>query len=286
MQTGWLIYSARDANNNQAFISWFIKEAAKQDIVLTLLLREDLQIGIFQNQKTVQYQNKTIPLPDIAIVRTIEPLLNLHLEQFGIQVFNSSTVSFICNNKARTHFEVQKLGIPMVDTLFVKRDNLQSEPPMAYPFVVKDVNGRGGQHVYRIENSSQWEAWKIVGKGNELIFQTCHVQAGIDIRVFVVGTEIIGAVLRESKTDFRANYKLGGTATWYNLQQNERERINKIVQHFEFGMVGIDFLVDKDGGLLFNEIEDVVGSRTLSAVSNINILHQYIKLIKLKTASR
>ena len=31
-------------------------------------------------------------------------------------------------------------------------------------------------------------------------------------------------------------------------------------------MVGIDFIFDEQGQFLFNEIEDVVGSRTLSAV--------------------
>ena len=54
----------------------------------------------------------------------------------------------------------------------------------------------------------------------------------------------------------------------------------KIVHAFDFGMVGIDFLIGQDGHLYFNEIEDIVGSRTLSHVSDLNILKEYVTYIK------
>src|SRR5699024_4006893 len=98
--------------------------------------------------------------------------------------------------------------------------------------------------------------------------------------VFIVGKEIIGAVKRISKRDFRANYTLGGSVKWYALQPHEREMIKRIITHFDFGMVGIDFLVNEDGGILFNEIEDIVGSRSLSKVSDVNILRKYVTFIK------
>src|SRR5690625_6839454 len=87
---------------------------------------------------------------------------------------------------------------------------------------------------------------------------------GKDLRVFVIGKQIIAAVLRVNNNDFRANFKLGGSAFLYHLTIDEVEMINKIINHFDFGLVGIDFLIDKEGNLLFNEIEDVVGSRILS----------------------
>ena len=53
-----------------------------------------------------------------------------------------------------------------------------------------------------------------------------------------------------------------------------------MIESMDFGLVGIDFLFDSEGGLLFNEIEDVVGSRTLSQVSDINLLEKYVSFIK------
>ena len=55
--------------------------------------------------------------------------------------------------------------------------------------------------------------------------------------------------------------------------------VNRIVQAYEFGFVGIDFLFDADGNFIFNEIEDVVGSRTLSIYSNIDAVDLYLKYI-------
>ncbi|WP_047981697.1 ATP-grasp domain-containing protein [Ornithinibacillus contaminans] len=274
--SGWLIYSKRDAHENQAYISWFIEEAAKQAIQLTLILREQLHVGIIHHKHSLLYEQKLTKLPDFAVIRTIEPLLSYQLEQLGINVFNNSSVAEICNHKGRTYFEVAKLGIPMVDTLFIKQENLPSTIPIPLPFVIKEVAGRGGKQVYYVECVEQWDAFIKQPTPGEYVIQSTDVQLGKDLRVFVVGNRIVGAVLRESNQDFRANYTLGGSAKLYELSHEEQQLIHKIIQHFDFGMVGIDFLIGHEGQLLFNEIEDVVGSRTLSAVSNVNILADYI----------
>ncbi|MDY0408587.1 RimK family alpha-L-glutamate ligase [Virgibacillus soli] len=278
-RTGWLIYSLKDAKTNQTFIDWFIEEAEKQNIDLTLIIREYLQIGIVDNKRTILYEHQSIHEPDIAIVRTIEPLLNEVLEDFGIAVFNSAYISRICNDKALTHIEVNKLEIPMVDTLFLRTYNVHEIPPIPYPFIVKSTDGHGGKNVKLIQHTRDWDIYLNSKPTGNIIIQTCDVQFGKDIRVFVVGKEIIGAVLRQSDKDFRANFTLGGTATWYNLSQSERKIVQTIINHFDFGMVGIDFLIDKQNNILFNEIEDVVGSRTLSKVSDINLLEHYVTWI-------
>lgn len=278
--TGWLIYSKKDAQKNKSYIQWMIAEADKQNIHLTLVFREQLTIGVIEQNPQAVIHNQYSQLPMIAIVRTIEPMLNIHLESLGIQVFNSSTIATLCNHKSLTHLAINKLHIPMVQTLFMNKNCLPQTPPLSFPFVVKDARGRGGKHVYLVNNVEQWEASIEKIETKDFLVQTCDVQHGRDVRVFVVGKKIIGAVLRKSTADFRANYTLGGSATWYELRRKDREIVQRIVNYFNFGMVGIDFLLDKDGQLLFNEIEDVVGSRTLSVVSDINILEHYMDYIQ------
>ena len=279
MKTGWLIYQEEDAIRNKAFIGWFIEEASLQELSLQLVHREDLTIGIMQNKQQALIHNEPVQLPDFAIVRTIEPLLNLHLEAKGVTVFNSSAVATICNDKALSHHHINQLGLPMVDTIYSKKELMQDIPSLDYPFIVKEVSGRGGKQVFYITNKQDWLTCRKSIQGN-IIMQPTAVQMGKDLRVFVVGKEIIGAVLRESTTDFRANFTLGGDARLYSLNDSEGKLIHKIIDHFDFGMVGIDFLIGHDGKLLFNEIEDVVGSRTLSACSDINILETYVGHIK------
>ena len=279
-KTGWLIYSKKDALENSSYIDWFIEEARLQNIRLTLILREDLTIGLSNNKHTVKLGQQKVNLPQFAVVRIIEPFLSLHLEMCGIKVFNSSTISTICNHKSLTHLEMSKLQIPMVNMIFVKKENLSDVPPMDFPFVVKEATGRSGQQVHLIESLEDWRLCYPTLNTTDLVIQSTQVQPGKDVRVFIVGKEIVGAVLRENKDDFRANFKLGGTASWYPLHSEQIKMINKIIHHFDFAMVGIDFLIGINGEFLFNEIEDVVGSRILSKTSDINIVNKYITHIK------
>lgn len=281
MYLGWLIYEKKDMLENKGYIDWFINEASKQQMKLKLILREDMVYGIRNNKRYI-HNNSIKDLPDFAVVRTIEPLLSIHLEAMKIVVFNNSTISEIANDKAVTHQKILDLNIPMVHTIFFKRNHLLPNPPLSYPFIVKATKGRGGNEVYWIESEKDWIQLLKIPLAEDLIIQETNVQVGKDMRVFVVGKEIIGAVLRFSTTDHRANFKLGGSATFIELNEQQIDIVMKIVNAFDFGMIGIDFLINAKGHLIFNEIEDIVGSRTLSAVTEINILEAYCTFIKEK----
>jgi glutathione synthase/RimK-type ligase-like ATP-grasp enzyme len=101
-----------------------------------------------------------------------------------------------------------------------------------------------------------------------------------DLRVYVIGNKIQAAVLRTAKEGFKSNYSLGGEVSLYFLSEQETEIVNTIMDQFDFGLVGIDFIIGDEGELIFNEIEDVVGSRMLYRCSDINIVERYLKFIR------
>lgn len=279
---GWLIYNKNDAEQNRSYINWFLEEAHLQNVSLRFILREDLTIGVLGSERTVKLDSKPLPLPDFAVIRTIDPLLSRQLESFGVSVYNPAETAAICNDKALTHFYLSKLPIPMADTLFISENtSLPESAPLPFPFVIKGAYGRGGKEVLLVKSIQEWQGLKKNQPKGDLIVQSAaNIQPGKDVRVFVIGTEVIGAVLRENKHDFRANYKLGGFASWYTLKPHETVLVKQICEFFQFGLAGIDFLLDHDGQFVFNEIEDVVGSRMLSAISDINILKKYVTYIK------
>lgn len=265
---------------NESYIDWFIEEAKKQDISLSLVIREQLQIGIETGMPVINVQYKRVSLPDFVVIRTIEPTLQTFFESFGVETFNSAETAFICNHKSLTHMKMNELEIPMVPTFFTTKQHMPTISPLSYPVIVKEAMGRSGKQVYFVENNDAWERVKAQVETDDILIQSASVQLGKDVRVFVIGKEIIASVLRRNRHDFRANYRLGGEAIPYTLSKEEEKMVRKIVEHFNFGLVGIDFLIDHRGQLLFNEIEDVVGSRILSKVSNINLLKKYVAYIK------
>lgn len=277
----WLIYRKKDAQQNLDYIQWFIKEADKQEINLQLVYREQLQLGINDKQLSLCLSDGTSDIPDFVIIRTIEPFLQTYFTGLGIPVFNNTETATVCNHKAYTYMEIQRLGIPVLPTFFLTADAFPNSPPLPYPFVIKPAKGRGGINVIMVKDKDAWNRAGDIFHKEELILQsTENIQLGKDVRVFVIGDAIIAAVLRSNTHDFRANFKLGGQATPFSLTAEMKEIIQTIINRFRFGLVGIDFLLKDTGELVFNEIEDVVGSRILSETTRINILEKYLKHVK------
>ncbi|WP_339233109.1 hypothetical protein [Oceanobacillus sp. FSL W7-1281] len=278
---GWLIYTKADSIRNKSYIDWFIDEAKKQSIHLTLLVREDLSIGIDQNKQVI-YANGEEICADFAVVRTMEPLLNKQLELMGITVFNHSIISETFNHKAYGYLAIRQLGIPVPETYFFPGKMDPPSLPFDFPFVAKTANGKGGKQVAMLHSQKEWEAYRQSLTEDYVLQSSQHIQPGKDLRVFVIGTRIIAAVLRENSNDFRANYSLGGTASLYTLNETEKNIVQTIINAYDFGLAGIDFMFTENGEFVFNEIEDAVGSRTLSKLSDINILEEYVTYIKEK----
>ncbi len=57
--------------------------------------------------------------------------------------------------------------------------------------------------------------------------------------------------------------------------------VEEICRLFDFGLAGIDFIVEEGGSLVFNEIEDVVGARMLyQCCPDIRLLDRYFLFIR------
>ncbi len=276
---GWLLYKKEDYEKNAVFAQRFLDLGNHSKNSLKLVYHDDLYYGTsLNNLCLLDKVGNTMEYPDYVINRAIDPLLSKQLELTGIRVFNSSHVAEICNDKAKTYQEAVCLGLPIVDTFFVDRKTLlYGELPLTYPVVIKTVEGRGGKEVF-LANSKD-ELRRIVqdiSKERFVVQKLCGTP-GKDVRVFIVGKTIVGAILRRSKGDFKANLSQGGTAEPYSLTERQLGLVMRIVNHFDFGMVGVDFIFDEKGDFLFNEIEDVAGSRTLSMTSDIDIVRLYLE---------
>lgn len=197
---------------------------------------------------------------DFVINRTNDFRIGEFYEKQGIRVFNPSSLSKLANNKQLCYEFMSSNSIPTL--------------PVNYPgvpVVKKKVDGHGGTEVYMLDASEPFE------KG--YVYQKPCDTPGKDLRVWAIGGKIITAILRESKTDFRSNYCLGGSAVPYILDTEEIHLINKILSLIHFDYIGIDFLFHK-GNLVFNEIEDTVGARMVYDKTDIDILKLYCDYIK------
>ncbi|BCJ95146.1 hypothetical protein acsn021_27150 [Anaerocolumna cellulosilytica] len=285
----WLIYRRQDAVKNKGYINFYLEEGKTRGITIELLYVEDIEFGIRTGSWYMKYRQKELLLPDFAICRTIYPLLSRHLEYMGIPVFNNSCVAEVCNDKAKTYQYVAKLDIPMVDSAFVSDKDLVNHLwASESKKVVKAVDGHGGSQVMLLPDkkrvsAEEYEAAvkRIVNtmEGASVVVQPLTGTKNQDLRVYVIGKQIIAAILRTAKEGFKSNFSLGGEVCTYFLSKQEEMQIQRIIASFDFGLVGIDFIIGDDGELLFNEIEDVVGARMLYQCTDINLVRLYLQFI-------
>lgn len=255
----WLVYDKFEAERNRRYINFYFEKCEKKNIDISLQIVED----------GIDFED----VPDCAIVRTMNPSLSEKLEKQGVKVYNSSFISRIANDKWNTYVYLKEKGINLPETFLVT----DSFTPPYYPMVLKPACGKGGRDVEIVSNIEEFEAYTKRVK-EKVIAQRVVSDKGRDLRVYVIGNKIIKAMLRVSKTDFRSNFCLGGEAQVYNPSKDEIAQINRVMNCFDIGYAGLDFIFD-NGKIIFNEMEDVVGARMLYTYTDIDIVEEYLNFI-------
>lgn len=267
--TGWLIYDKSQYDKNKWFAEKLMSECS-QFSDIRLIITENLQFGVCSGKYLYKYNGEPLAPADFAISRTIFPFLSCFLEQSGTRVFNGSTVSELCNDKRATYTAAARLGVPIMRTEFYDRKffNVDFLKNAEYPIIIKSAGGHGGNEVFYVPDFNEAKKCISLIRSDDFLAQEICPTVGKDLRVYVLAGKIIGCVLRSSDT-FKSNYSLGGKAEPYSADSNVKNAVEKILTVFEKtpDFIGIDFLIDKDR-LIFNEIEDVVGTRTLYKTSD------------------
>lgn len=248
---GILIYFSFEAKRNEFSVKKYM-----DNLGVSLVLEEDFE------------KNKEKISADYVINRTNNYNIAEYFENNGVRVFNNSYVSKIANNKTLA-YELMKKN--KIDILPVNYDK--------FPVVVKKNFSKGGKDVFLVKDKKELESIKDIEKENEYLFQKPCDTLGKDVRVYVIGNEIVCACLRSQKNDFRSNFCMGGKAEVYDLSEDEKSVVNKVISLFDFDFVGIDFLFNENK-FVFNEIEDSVGARMVYSLCEKDIISDYCEYIK------
>lgn len=253
-RTGLIVYDREGAKRNAAFIRFLQDAFQKRGVRTQLMIAEERSASEMAAEGA-----------DFAVVRAMREDLSYALEQAGIRVFNPAIVSHICNHKGRTYDFIKDAGIPILPTWNSLKEWMDG--PGTFPVVVKPAMGHGGLGVTKAENEKELRMAVLDMEhypGGDYVIQEMASEPGKDLRVYVMGGQVMAAMLRSSEADFRSNFCLGGTACRYEMNSEQVGLLKQVMELLPFDYVGIDFLFH-EGHLIFNEIEDVVGARMLYA---------------------
>ncbi|MFC4409889.1 RimK family alpha-L-glutamate ligase [Chungangia koreensis] len=257
---GYLFYELADAERNSGFIEALKSSAEGLGIQLHL----------------VHHEGQILNTDDFILYRSRNHKLAKKLEAMGHRLINRAEVNVIANDKLKTVQMVQLLGIQTVPTTRLKEiDELRH-----FPIVLKTVDGHGGQEVELCHNRSEAEEFINVMEGKIIIAQPYIETESTDVRVFVIGDEVVGAVKRTGVESFKSNFTLGGNVERFELSGTQEEEALKIARALKSDYIGIDFLLLPDGTWMLNEIEDPVGARSFYETHDTNIAELLMEHIK------
>lgn len=260
---GWLIYDKDGAKRNEWFIDHISSLAKNYNISLDLKIVSSVQ-DLFN-----------LKLPNFAIIRSINTQITKFLTLNNVRCFNNEVTSLIANDKWQTYQLCKKLNIKVMPTEQII--NGQS-PSFDVPYVIKTVSGHGGSEVSIINNSYDFDLVAEKYKGKKIIAQKLCSTVGVDMRLYVLGGKIVNSVKRESLTDFRSNFSLGGNAVLYSHTQEQKQVVDTLYRELKFDFVGVDF-ISHNGEWVLNEIEDVVGTRMLYDCGDTKTVKAWIEYI-------
>lgn len=201
-------------------------------------------------------------LPDFAIYWDKDIITAERLEDAGVPLFNSKRAIETCDNKILTAISLNRNNVKMPRTYPAPKtfeglgyNNLRFlrnvEKHLNYPYIIKEAYGSFGKQVYLVENSEQAEnIIKSVGCKPILFQEFISESRGRDIRINVVGGEVVASMERYNPNDFRSNVSNGGMTKKIRTTKEQEELAIRACDAIGLDFAGVDVLFGKDGPII------------------------------------
>ncbi len=205
----------------------------------------------------------------VAIVR--------QFERMGIYAANSSSGIHQSRDKLHATQILSSNHIPVPTTAYVRdwRDVERAIRQVGgVPCVIKAAEGTQGSGVFlaHTEREASELAWELLEKGIQVLVQEYIQEShGRDIRVLVVGGEVVAAMRRKAHgREFRSNFHLGGSVEGIDLPEDFARIARKAARLLDLDIAGVDLLESNRGPLLL-EVNSSPGLEGIEKATGVNV---------------
>lgn len=278
--------------NPQCYSTRRLREAAEQrghkvKVLNTLKFAIDLEQGspdLYFRQKQLSHYDAVLP----RIGASITYYGTAVVRQFQqMDVFCANTSGSISNSRDKLRslqiLSKHHIGIPKTTYVRDKKDVLPAiERVGGAPVIIKLIEGTQGIGVLLAESVSS--AAGIIEllqsqKQSVLIQKFVAESKGRDIRAFVVGDQVVGAMRRVAQgQEFRSNIHRGGFSEPVTLDESYRETAVRAAQIMGLRVAGVDLLESKDGPQVV-EVNSSPGLEGIEGCTQLDIAGSIIDYI-------
>jgi [lysine-biosynthesis-protein LysW]--L-2-aminoadipate ligase len=225
---------------------------------------------------------------DVVLERCVSYFRGLHftacLEFLDVPVINSFEVANNCGNKMITSLLLKKHNVPTPKTYFTFSSEaaLENLEKIGYPMVIKPVVGSWGRGVMPLKDRDTADAIIEVRELNDgPLDRIYYLQEMVnrpprDIRVIVVGDQVVAAMYRTSSGSFKTNIAVGGEPMACEITKELEDVCMKAAKAVGGGILGVDVMEDKKRGLVVHEVNNTVEFKGLAKVVKKDIPKEMI----------
>jgi ribosomal protein S6--L-glutamate ligase len=278
---------AKNCYSTKRLVEAAVQRGHDVSVINTKKLAIDLQKGspdLFYEQKQLDEFDAVLPRIGAsltyfgtAVVRQFEQM----------DVFSANSSAGIANSRDKLRsmqiFSRHHIGIPATTFVREKQDILPAiERVGGAPVIIKLIEGTQGIGVLLAESVSTAEG--IIEllqsqKQNVLIQKFVAESKGKDIRAFVVGDEVVGAMRRVAQgQEFRSNVHRGGKTESIELDEQYRETAVRAAQIMGLKVAGVDMLEGQDGPQIM-EVNSSPGLEGIEQCTQMDIAGSVIDFI-------
>ena len=215
-------------------------------------------------------------IPGGSLEQIIYRVDALHwIEERGVPVMNSPRAIERSVNKFYTTALLHEAGLPTPETIVCEQpDEAIAAIRRLGEVVVKPIFGSLGHGMVRV---SDLEVARRIVRSLDQTRTVFYIQRAIDhggrdIRVFVVGGAVLGAIERRApEGEWRTNVAIGGSATPFDLPDAWAQLAVRAASLVGADYAGVDLLPSRDGQIYVLEVNGIPGWEGFQKATGIDV---------------
>jgi RimK family alpha-L-glutamate ligase len=224
-------------------------------------------------------------IPSGSLEQIIFRVDALHrLEDRGVRVMNSPRAIERTVDKFWTSTLLEQCGVPTPETVVC---DTPEEATAAFrvlgDVIVKPLFGSMGLGMVRVSDEEMaFRVFRTIEQIRGVYYlQRTIDHGGVDIRAFVVGGRVLGAIERRS-TGWRTNLARGATARSVVLSDEWSSLAVRAAAAVGADYAGVDLLADSDGKVYVLEVNGIPGWKGLQEATNIDVAGRLVDFLALQ----
>ena len=250
---------------------WILAAAEARGLDIERLSDADLTFGL----------DPPADRPSVVLNRSVSHTRAVYagwcFDHYGIPTVNAPAVVELAGDKVRTSLRLAERHIPTPRTVVALSEEaaMKAIEQIGYPSVLKPSVGSWGRLMAKVDNPEQatqiLEHKSALGSAVHSVFyvQEFVPKPGRDLRAFVVGDEVVGAMYRRS-TEWRTNTARGGAVEAAPLTEPLKDLALRAAQAVGGGVLAVD-LMESPRGLLVHEVNPTPEFKGLTSATGADV---------------